>query len=177
MFTRARPGTGCCSEVFRVGADPEGLFPCILGHEAAGVVESVGEGVTSVKAGDHVIPCYQVRIGIALLPHSTMHSAMMGIVTSPPGTALGGSCESCCVLVPVMPNATAPALLTSTAVGTCLSWSSPGYGLYLLRVVDFRAYKCTKQAALLYRSPGGAGTWPVLPVSGGTHTHRTHMTG
>jgi len=42
------------------GADPEGLFPCILGHEAAGIVESVGEGVTSVKPGDHVIPCYQV---------------------------------------------------------------------------------------------------------------------
>jgi len=42
-------------------ADPEGLFPCILGHEAAGVVESVGEGVTSVKPGDHVIPCYQVK--------------------------------------------------------------------------------------------------------------------
>ena len=41
--------------------DPEGLFPCILGHEAAGVVESVGEGVTSVKEGDHVIPCYLVR--------------------------------------------------------------------------------------------------------------------
>lgn len=35
------------------GHDPEGLFPCILGHEAAGVVESVGEGVTSVTAGDH----------------------------------------------------------------------------------------------------------------------------
>lgn len=41
-------------------ADPEGLFPAILGHEASGVVESVGEGVESVKAGDHVIPCYQV---------------------------------------------------------------------------------------------------------------------
>ena len=43
-------------------ADPEGLFPCVLGHEAAGVVESVGEGVTSVKPGDHVIPCYQVNL-------------------------------------------------------------------------------------------------------------------
>lgn len=43
-------------------ADPEGLFPAILGHEASGVVESVGEGVESVKAGDHVIPCYQVAI-------------------------------------------------------------------------------------------------------------------
>ena len=38
--------------------DPEGLFPCILGHEAGCVVESIGEGVTSVKPGDHIIPCY-----------------------------------------------------------------------------------------------------------------------
>lgn len=45
------------------GLDPEGLFPCVLGHEAAGVVESVGEGVTSVQAGDHVIPCYQAYCG------------------------------------------------------------------------------------------------------------------
>lgn len=41
------------------GQDPEGLFPSILGHEAAGIVESVGPGVTSVKPGDKVIPCYQ----------------------------------------------------------------------------------------------------------------------
>jgi NADPH:quinone reductase-like Zn-dependent oxidoreductase len=40
------------------GQDAEGKFPCILGHEAAGIVESVGEGVTSVKVGDKVIPCY-----------------------------------------------------------------------------------------------------------------------
>jgi S-(hydroxymethyl)glutathione dehydrogenase/alcohol dehydrogenase len=40
------------------GNDPEGVFPCILGHEGGGVVESVGEGVTSVKPGDHVIPLY-----------------------------------------------------------------------------------------------------------------------
>lgn len=40
------------------GEDPEGLFPCILGHEAGAIVESVGEGVTSVKPGDYVIPCY-----------------------------------------------------------------------------------------------------------------------
>lgn len=45
------------------GQDPEGLFPCVLGHEAAGIVESVGEGVTSVKPGDHVIPCYQAYCG------------------------------------------------------------------------------------------------------------------
>jgi len=40
------------------GQDPEGLFPCILGHEAGAIVESVGEGVTSVEPGMYVIPCY-----------------------------------------------------------------------------------------------------------------------
>jgi S-(hydroxymethyl)glutathione dehydrogenase/alcohol dehydrogenase len=40
------------------GVDPEGLFPVILGHEGAGIVEAVGEGVTSVQVGDHVIPLY-----------------------------------------------------------------------------------------------------------------------
>ncbi|BAT52369.1 Zinc-containing alcohol dehydrogenase superfamily protein [Nostoc sp. NIES-3756] len=40
------------------GADPEGLFPAILGHEGAGVVVDIGEGVTSVQPGDHVIPLY-----------------------------------------------------------------------------------------------------------------------
>jgi S-(hydroxymethyl)glutathione dehydrogenase/alcohol dehydrogenase len=40
------------------GADPEGLFPAVLGHEGAGVVREVGAGVTSVKPGDHVIPLY-----------------------------------------------------------------------------------------------------------------------
>lgn len=45
------------------GLDPEGLFPCILGHEASGIVESVGEGVTDLVPGDHVIPCYQAYCG------------------------------------------------------------------------------------------------------------------
>ena len=40
------------------GADPEGIFPAILGHEGAGVVVDVGKNVTSVKKGDHVIPLY-----------------------------------------------------------------------------------------------------------------------
>lgn len=52
----------CHTDAFTLsGDDAEGKFPCILGHEAAGVVESVGEGVTAVAAGDHVIPCYQAE--------------------------------------------------------------------------------------------------------------------
>ena len=52
--------TGVChtDEFTLSGADPEGLFPAILGHEGAGVVVDVGRGVTSVKKGDHVIPLY-----------------------------------------------------------------------------------------------------------------------
>ena len=45
------------------GCDPEGLFPVVLGHEGAGIVESVGEGVTTVKEGDHVIPLYIPQCG------------------------------------------------------------------------------------------------------------------
>ncbi len=52
--------TGIChtDEFTRSGADPEGVFPAILGHEGAGVVVDVGPGVTSLKKGDHVIPLY-----------------------------------------------------------------------------------------------------------------------
>ncbi|MBW4697205.1 MAG: S-(hydroxymethyl)glutathione dehydrogenase/class III alcohol dehydrogenase [Aphanocapsa lilacina HA4352-LM1] len=52
--------TGIChTDAFTLsGADPEGLFPAILGHEGAGVVVEVGPGVTSVKPGEHVIPLY-----------------------------------------------------------------------------------------------------------------------
>jgi S-(hydroxymethyl)glutathione dehydrogenase/alcohol dehydrogenase len=52
--------TGVChtDEFTRSGADPEGLFPVIFGHEGAGVVVEVGEGVTSVQKGDHVILLY-----------------------------------------------------------------------------------------------------------------------
>jgi S-(hydroxymethyl)glutathione dehydrogenase / alcohol dehydrogenase len=52
--------TGIChtDEFTRSGGDPEGLFPCILGHEGAGIVVDVGAGVTTLKKGDHVIPLY-----------------------------------------------------------------------------------------------------------------------
>lgn len=45
------------------GADPEGLFPSVLGHEGAGIVQEVGEGVKSVQPGDHVIPLYTAECG------------------------------------------------------------------------------------------------------------------
>jgi S-(hydroxymethyl)glutathione dehydrogenase/alcohol dehydrogenase len=52
--------TGIChTDAFTLsGADPEGLFPAILGHEGAGVVVDIGPGVTGLKKGDHVIPLY-----------------------------------------------------------------------------------------------------------------------
>ena len=52
--------TGIChtDEFTRSGADPEGIFPAILGHEGAGVVVDIGAGVTTLKKGDHVIPLY-----------------------------------------------------------------------------------------------------------------------
>lgn len=52
--------TGVChtDDYTLSGSDPEGIFPSILGHEGGGIVESVGEGVTSLVVGDHVIPLY-----------------------------------------------------------------------------------------------------------------------
>ena len=52
--------TGVChTDAFTLsGADPEGIFPTVLGHEGGGIVQEVGAGVTSLKVGDHVIPLY-----------------------------------------------------------------------------------------------------------------------
>ena len=60
--------TGVChTDAFTLsGDDPEGVFPAILGHEGAGIVIEVGEGVTSVQPGDHVIPLYTAECGECL---------------------------------------------------------------------------------------------------------------
>ncbi len=57
--------TGVChTDAFTLsGEDPEGVFPAILGHEGGGIVEAIGEGVTSVAVGDHVIPLYTPECG------------------------------------------------------------------------------------------------------------------
>ncbi|WP_299727217.1 S-(hydroxymethyl)glutathione dehydrogenase/class III alcohol dehydrogenase [uncultured Endozoicomonas sp.] len=57
--------TGVChTDAFTLsGDDPEGVFPAILGHEGGGIVEMIGEGVTSVAVGDHVIPLYTPECG------------------------------------------------------------------------------------------------------------------
>ncbi|EGT0665193.1 S-(hydroxymethyl)glutathione dehydrogenase/class III alcohol dehydrogenase [Citrobacter werkmanii] len=57
--------TGVChTDAFTLsGDDPEGVFPAVLGHEGGGIVVEVGEGVTSLKAGDHVIPLYTAECG------------------------------------------------------------------------------------------------------------------
>jgi S-(hydroxymethyl)glutathione dehydrogenase/alcohol dehydrogenase len=58
--------TGVChTDAFTLsGDDPEGIFPSILGHEGGGIVEALGEGVTTLKVGDHVIPLYIPECGV-----------------------------------------------------------------------------------------------------------------
>src|SRR5574344_2289038 len=64
--------TGVChTDAFTLsGEDPEGVCPAVLGHEGAGIVVEVGEGVTSVKPGDHVIPLYPAECGECLFCRS-----------------------------------------------------------------------------------------------------------
>ena len=87
--------TGVChTDAFTLsGDDPEGLFPVVLGHEGAGVVVEVGEGVTSVAPGDHVIPLYTAECGQCLFCKSgktnlcTSVRATQGKGVMPDGTS------------------------------------------------------------------------------------------
>ncbi|ATJ81768.1 S-(hydroxymethyl)glutathione dehydrogenase/class III alcohol dehydrogenase [Halomonas beimenensis] len=64
VLVRVKATSVCHTDAYTLsGADPEGLFPSVLGHEGAGIVEEVGEGVTSVRPGDHVIPLYTAECG------------------------------------------------------------------------------------------------------------------
>ena len=61
----------CHTDAFTLsGEDPEGVFPAILGHEGGGIVEQIGEGVTSVQVGDHVIPLYTAECGVCKMCRS-----------------------------------------------------------------------------------------------------------
>ena len=72
----------CHTDIYTLdGHDPEGLFPCILGHEAGCIVESVGEGVTSVKPGDHVITCCECNVH-AYFMTAIASSFLLQILTS-----------------------------------------------------------------------------------------------
>ena len=74
----------CHTDVYTLdGCDPEGTFPCILGHEATAIVESIGEGVTSVNIGDIVIPCYvktenNIKYYLFLLLKSNKNYLLLG---------------------------------------------------------------------------------------------------
>ncbi|MAI38619.1 S-(hydroxymethyl)glutathione dehydrogenase/class III alcohol dehydrogenase [Alteromonas sp.] len=64
VFVRIKATGVCHTDAFTLsGEDPEGVFPSVLGHEGGGIVEMVGEGVTSVEVGDHVIPLYTAECG------------------------------------------------------------------------------------------------------------------
>lgn len=64
--------TGVChTDAFTLsGEDPEGVFPCVLGHEGGGIVEEIGAGVQSVKPGDHVLPLYIPECGLCKMCRS-----------------------------------------------------------------------------------------------------------
>jgi S-(hydroxymethyl)glutathione dehydrogenase/alcohol dehydrogenase len=64
VLVRLVAASVCQADAFTLsGADPEGLFPAILGHEGGGIVEELGAGVKSLKIGDHVIPLYIPECG------------------------------------------------------------------------------------------------------------------
>ena len=75
--------TGVChTDAYTLGGhDPEGLFPVILGHEGAGIVESIGEGVDHVKPGDVVIPLYTAQVSQSELLKLKFHFFLFSAAT------------------------------------------------------------------------------------------------
>src|SRR5690606_41441297 len=74
----------CHTDAFTLsGDDPEGVFPAVLGHEGAGVVGEVGEGVTSAKPGDHVIPRYTAERGECLFCQSGKTNRRVAVRATP----------------------------------------------------------------------------------------------
>ena len=64
VLVRLHACGACHTDLFTAsGVDPSGYAPCVLGHEGAGIVEAVGEGVTSVAPGDHVVTLFSPQCG------------------------------------------------------------------------------------------------------------------
>lgn len=106
----------CHTDVFTLsGEDPEGLFPCILGHEGCGIVEEVGKGVTSVVPGDHVIPLYvpedpncpYIKSGKTNLCQTIRATQGAGLMPMEPPVFPTGASKSCTTWAPA-PSANTP---------------------------------------------------------------------
>jgi S-(hydroxymethyl)glutathione dehydrogenase/alcohol dehydrogenase len=74
------------------GADPEGIFPSILGHEGGAIVEAIGEGVTSVAVGDHVIP---LKACSRTSPSEWASSPKLCAIRTPPRVMKSPSAKRC----------------------------------------------------------------------------------
>ena len=82
--------TGIChtDEFTLSGADPEGIFPAILGHEGAGIVREIGPEVTSLKVGDHVIPLYTPEKKLVKKSRKAFKKSFLSTLQSPVSSLL-----------------------------------------------------------------------------------------
>ena len=161
--------TGIChtDEFTLSGADPEGMFPAILGHEGAGIVREIGAGVTSVAVGDHVIPLYTPECrecDYCLHPKTNLRQAIrstQGQGVMPDGTSrfslkgkpilhyMGTSTFSNFTVLPEIALAKVKCLLKSWQLAFVILMNSPCQGL-ILRAC-FRQFSAMKGQGLFVR--------------------------
>ncbi|SJL01506.1 related to alcohol dehydrogenase (FDH1) [Armillaria ostoyae] len=114
--------TGIChtDEYTRSGKDPEGLFPVILGHEGGGIVESVGEGVTSVAVGDHVIPLYTAVQSVGSANSARVAKPTFVGKFAPPKAKV--SCPTILAALPVKDNLSTTLWVPLRLIADCSNW-------------------------------------------------------